>query len=140
MLADVRDVIALLSQLLVRDTIDSKSDFSYPGKYRLKKRSEFLKLQQSGKKLHTKNFLIVIGETTSSTHRLGVVVSRKVDKRAVVRNKIKRRLREIFRLKRGIFSKGFDIVIIARKNAADCNYREMERQILGTLRKHGYLS
>ena len=134
-----RGAIALLSQRLVRDTIDNRENFSFPGSVRLKKRGEFLKVQQTGKKLHTRNLLIVMNKNDLGRNRLGVVVSRKVDKRATVRNKIKRRLREIFRLNLKHFSKHFDIVIIARKNAAECKYHEMERQILGALKKHGYL-
>ena len=77
------------------------------------------------------------GESDES--RLGVTVTTKIDKRAVVRNRIKRRLREIFRLNRGRLKEPLDLVIVARRGAAACGFAEMERQILGALRYGGYL-
>ena len=66
--------------------------------------------------------------------RLGITVSTKIDKRAVIRNRIKRLVREVFRKNLSRFE-GFDIVVIARKNASHLSYKDAEREILGTLRK-----
>jgi ribonuclease P protein component len=54
-------------------------------------------MQSNGRKLFTPLALIVVSETEKEISRLGVVVSKRVDKRAVVRNRIKRYFREIFR-------------------------------------------
>ena len=65
--------------------------------------------------------------------RLGLIVSKKVSKKAVERNKLKRRLREIFRLNQNSLD-SFDIVIIAKQNAADCTYTDLEKNFIKALK------
>ena len=76
----------------------SHSSFKYRPQQRLKKRPEFLALQESGKKHYSKHFLLIIGKSAGSESRLGVTITRKVHKSAVHRNQLRRRVREIFRL------------------------------------------
>lgn len=61
-----------------------------------------------------------------SRNRLGLTVGVKVGK-AVVRNKVRRRLREIYRLAEPRMQTGWDIVIVARTRAADADYKTLER-------------
>jgi len=61
--------------------------------------------------------------------RLGLTVSTKVGK-AVVRNKVRRRLREIYRLHEDAMPRGWDIVVVARVRAANTPYRKLEEQFL----------
>jgi len=66
------------------------------------------------------------GERSSSERvRLGVTVSRKVG-RAVVRNRVKRRVREWFREARGGMRPGIDLVVIGRRPAAGRTARELD--------------
>lgn len=71
--------------------------------------------------------------------RLAVAVTKKIDKRAVVRNLIKRRIREVFRLHKDCFVKPVDIVVVARRGVQECDYSEYERQLVGSLRSKGIL-
>jgi ribonuclease P protein component len=72
--------------------------------------------------------------------RIGFVVSKKVHKRAVVRNRIKRRLREIFRLwllcpqQAAALADWRSIVVIARPGSVDADYRTLERALTKSLR------
>jgi len=69
--------------------------------------------------------------------RLGVTVSRRVGG-AVVRNRVKRRLRSWFRENRGEIPSNSDLVVIARRSAAGVSYRELEQDLLrsvGRLRR-----
>jgi ribonuclease P protein component len=68
--------------------------------------------------------------------RYGITVSRHIGK-AVVRNKIKRRIREI--LRRITLPPGFDIVIIARTAAAGADYSEMKKTTEEILFRAGLL-
>jgi ribonuclease P protein component len=89
--------------------------FSFSKQERLRKRPEYLYLSGSGRKFHTEHFIIVrSGEVTGQT-RLGITVSRKVGK-AVVRNRIKRLVREYYRLHKKLFG-GADYNLIAKKGA-----------------------
>ncbi|MEZ4753910.1 MAG: ribonuclease P protein component [Bdellovibrionota bacterium] len=117
---------------------DSNSS-TLPATSRIKKRTEFLHIQNTGKKLFSRHFLIIAKESTSNQSRIGITISKKVDKRATRRNRIKRRIKEIFRLNQHRFHKNFDIVIIARKNAGKIEYRSAEREILGALLHNGLI-
>lgn len=113
--------------------------FAFSPKSRLRTSAEFSLVQKTGDKLYAKHFLIVVSPGRTPLNRLGITITTKVDKRAVVRNKIKRRLREVFRLHQHNLRDIFDIVIIARKNAGEQEYAEIKREILGTLKHKGYL-
>ena len=118
---------------------NEKLRFIFPATFRIKKRGEFQRIQRSGKKMYSKHFLIIVAPSDRSESRLGVTVSRKVSKRAVRRNLVKRRIREIFRLYRSRLREALDIVIIARDGADACSYADMRKEILGTLKHNGYL-
>lgn len=102
----------------------------FPKRARLTKRSEFLNLLRGDRKVYTPHF-VVIGKTNDKgENRLGVTVSAKVGK-AVVRNRIKRLLREFFRRHRHEIPSDQDVVIIARKEAGDLSLD----QVIGELRR-----
>ena len=112
---------------------------SFPSKFRLRKSREFARLREKSSKVYSAHFLILITPSESNVSRLGITVSSKIDKRAVVRNKIKRRIRDIFRVNRSRLRSNFDIVIIARKNAGDLSFEEVKREILGALHFKNYM-
>ena len=114
---------------------------------RIKRRSQFLELQSRGNKKGSKHFLLITRDPSKSKFfsglplsRLGITVSKKVHKHAVQRNKIKRRLREIFRHNQSLFSRPVDMVIICRKGSTELGFAEIEVEILCLLRKAGLLS
>jgi len=67
--------------------------------------------------------------------RFAFVVSTKVDKRAIKRNLIKRRLREIIRLRLKKIRPGYDILLIAKKEILDLKYDELEKEVEMLLKK-----
>ena len=127
--------IKLQSNPHERDTTNS---VALPDRFRIKRRSEFLQIQKSGAKVHSRHFL-VLTRPAESASRIGVVVTRKVDKRAVVRNYIRRCVREIFRVERPRFNAHFDIVIIAREGAAKCEFSEIKEELQASFKRHGML-
>lgn len=91
------------------------SAFSFSKEERLRKRPDFLLLSAEGRKYHTEHFIIVWSDEATGRARLGITVSRKVGK-AAVRNRIKRLIREYFRLHKELLHKA-DYNLIARKGA-----------------------
>lgn len=107
----------------------------FPAAVRLRKRREFLQIQGAGAKHHLRHFLVFVSSGSASARlprrpgdealaRLGVTVTRKVGP-AVVRNRIKRYVREAFRRKRGSFTPGCDMVWVAKQSAASVGYAEV---------------
>ncbi len=95
----------------MRSFIFSKAD-------RLLKRHEFLRLSASGKRVQNTNFIANFGQGQLHRSRLGITVTKKVGC-AATRNRIKRYVREYFRLHRHRLRGNWDINIIAKKSAAD---------------------
>jgi len=98
-------------------------------KERLRKRGEFLDLYERGDKIQSTYFVLYMLENGRSCHRLGITVSRKIGI-AVVRNRIKRRLREIFRANKQAISPYCDLVVNAKRAAARAHSQEIQEDIL----------
>lgn len=69
-------------------------------------------------------------------NRLGLTVGTKVGK-AVRRNKVRRRIREAYRIHEETMTTGWDIVVVARVRSAFASYAELERDLLRLLDKLG---
>ena len=107
-----------------------------PRHERLRKRGEFTAVQGRGKKLHTEHFLVFIlpRPKIDAEPRLGITVSKKVGG-AVVRNRVKRLLREGFRRRKTLFPKGLDIVFIAKQTAGKSQLADVMREMEKLCRK-----
>ena len=107
---------------------------SLKDKNKVKKRRDFTKVYRQGKSLSAANTVVCWRKTKSDCFRVGFTVSKKVGN-AVVRNKVRRRLKEIVRLHPERFSAGADYIIVARPAAAFCEYRELDMELERLLRK-----
>jgi ribonuclease P protein component len=85
---------------------------------RLRQRVDFVEVQSSGRKLHGRHVLAIARQRAESSPRgrLGLTITKKVGN-AVVRNRIKRLLREWLRLN-GWVPAGWDMVLVAKDSAA----------------------
>ena len=88
----------------------------HPRTARLLRPADFAALREHSQRVSTRHFTAQYRATTASA-RLGMAVSRKVSKLAVVRNRIRRQIRETFRLTRPLLP-SFDVLVIARPSAA----------------------
>lgn len=105
---------------------------------RVRKRPEYLAAQDRGRRLSGRNYLLyALPRSSGSGARLGVTVSRKVGG-SVVRNLVKRWVRESYRRMSTAAPADMDVVIIARPSAAEAGYvatREEIRTLLDRLRR-----
>jgi ribonuclease P protein component len=112
-------------------------EFAFSTTDRLHRRSEYLRTQRAGARVQTSHFVIYAASASSPTVRLGVTVARRIGG-AVIRNRIKRRVRECFRLTlRGILPAGTDLVVIARGGAGDLTSAAIREELVVAVRKAG---
>ncbi len=95
---------------------------------RIRKRRDYLRVYQNGYRVNSKNFIIILSENRSGVKRLGLTVSKKAGN-SIKRNRIKRLLREFFRLNKNKFPPSQDIVIIAKKDIPSLKYQDVCREL-----------
>ena len=71
-------------------------------------------------------------------NRVGVTVGKKLGK-AVIRNRVRRRLREVYRLNEQAFAKGLDIVVVARSKCIGAEFEKLTAAYLHLAKKAGIL-
>ncbi|HHV18137.1 MAG TPA: ribonuclease P protein component [Thermoanaerobacterales bacterium] len=103
--------------------------------FRLTKNLEFKNVYRTGRRLTSPFFTMYIKKNALGYSRLGVSVSKKVGK-SVVRNKIKRRIKEIIRTNFDYIKNGWDIVFSVRPLSVNLDYAIMEKEVK-TLLKGG---
>lgn len=94
----------------------------------LAKRTDFLRVQARGQRFRGRLVTLLALPSEADGLRVGYTVSRKVGN-AVVRNRVRRKLREIVRLAQASFPSGFDYVLIASPAAATASYAELARDV-----------
>lgn len=92
----------------------------------VKENYEFRRMYAKGKSGVSSCLVVYCRPNKRDHNRLGVTVSAKLG-HAVVRNRIRRRLREIYRLSQPKMKQGFDIILVARSRAVTETYQDLER-------------
>lgn len=104
----------------------------------LKKNTDFKIVYSKGKSRADRFFVMYVFENSIDNNRLGVSVSKKVGN-SVIRHRIKRLVKESYRLHEKMFNSGLDIVVIARSGAADLGFSEVESALLHLSKLHGII-
>ncbi len=106
--------------------------------------SSALKLNHIFRKLyatsgHANSYLVLYArKNRCSANRVGVTVSKKLGG-AVVRNRVRRRLREVYRLNESRFAPGWDIVVVARSRCVNASFEKLTQAYLSLADKAGIL-
>lgn len=109
-------------------------------KLRLRNRADFSRVYRGGKSFANSQFVVYWSrQRIADPFRLGVSVSKKVGN-AVVRNRMRRVVKEIIRHYEGKIAPQTDLIIIVRKPAITMKYAELEKSIAHVLRRAGLLS
>ena len=101
----------------------------------LKKNRDFQRVYRHGTSYANRYLVMYILENNSDKNRLGISVSKKVGN-SVVRHRITRLIRESYRLNERSFSRGYDIVVIARVPAKGRTFFEVEHALMKLGNRH----
>jgi ribonuclease P protein component len=106
-----------------------------PRKYKLKEENDFKETFKQGKYFQQQFIKIKILKNDLAINRFGFLIGLKISKRAVQRNKIKRRLEEIIRLKLEEMKPGFDIIVMVNPEIKEKDYQAIKENLASLFKK-----
>lgn len=101
---------------------------------RVRRRGEFQEAFERGARVHGRYMTVVVAPTPGATCRLGIVASKKLGG-AVVRNKAKRLIREVFRNNPPNVQPAVDLVVIPRRELVTAKYPDIEDDFKSVCRR-----
>ena len=107
---------------------------TFPKEERIRRRVDFLKIFREGTKSRTAHFWISFRPNGLSHRRLGIAIGKKVGP-AVIRNRLKRRIREFYRQNKEFFPEGADFVITAKEDSGHLDFRQVANELKEVLRE-----
>lgn len=108
--------------------------------HRLKSESDFARLAKSRKTGYAKSIGVKVRENKLPYSRFGIVVGLKISKKAVDRNLIKRRMRDIMKRHLEEVKIGYDIMVLVQKSALNADFEALEEDYLKAMEKVGLLT
>lgn len=105
---------------------------------RITSNKDFKEVYSQGKSVANKDLVLFFLKKESSRTRIGISVSRKIGP-AVVRNRIRRLIREVFRRNETEIKEGYDIVIIARQPIKEKSFHDVEKTSIDILLRAGLI-
>ncbi len=105
-----------------------KQSFRFTKKERITQPQDFRMVMKFGKRASSRSFIFFIRKSENSFHRLGIVVKKEIGP-ATFRNRMKRYVREFFRLNKGQIKGSYDIILIVKKGCSLRGYQEAEKEL-----------
>lgn len=105
---------------------------------RVRKNSHFRYIYNRGKSISNASLVMYTKRNNKPINRIGISVSKKIGK-AVVRNRVKRLIKESYRNNSNKFNKGYDIIFIARVGTSNLKYKDIEKSIYNLAKRGGIL-
>ncbi len=104
----------------------------------IKKNTEYKTVYNCNNSISDYNLVLFVKKNRFGSNRFGFTAAKKI-KKAVSRNFIRRRLKEIVRLNEQNIKQGYDIVIMARVNAVESDYRSLEKSFNKLMKRKNLL-
>jgi ribonuclease P protein component len=107
-----------------------KGSFRFTKKERIANPQDFRRVMKLGKRHPSRNFILFIQKSENTFHRLGIVVKKEIGP-AIFRNRMKRYIREFFRLHKHQIKGSYDIILMIKKGCSLNRYQEAEEELRG---------
>ncbi len=101
----------------------------------LRRRADFEQVFASGQLVRGRSLAVRVLERGEGPARVGFAIGKRLDKRAVVRNRVRRRLREAIRPLP--LRDGYDVVVLGRRSALTASFSALREDVEGLLRRAG---
>lgn len=105
-------------------------------RYRLRNNEDFKKVYKNGKSYWNRNLVMYLRKNGLGYSRVGFTVTKKIGN-SVVRNKIRRRMKEILRKNFDNIKGEYDIILIPKKNVVDIDFKTLESAMIHILKLSG---
>ena len=106
--------------------------------FSLKRNKQFRQVYRKGKSVGSRQLVLIYARSRADKVHVGFSVSKKLGK-AHVRNRTRRRIREVYRLNEEKFQPGWDIVVVARTKAVEAPFEKLTASYLTLAKKAGLL-
>jgi ribonuclease P protein component len=102
--------------------------------YRIKANKEFQQIYKNGKSFANRQFIIYKYKNQDIDHfRIGLSVSKKIGN-AVIRNRVKRYIRQVFTELKDDINDQYDYIIIARKPVAEMDFFQVKKSLIHVMK------
>ncbi len=106
-------------------------------KYRLKKKINFARIEIDGKMVQSRPFgMGIYNRKDDEPSHFGFIISTKISKKAVIRNRIKRIMSEVIRINLDKLKNGYDILFLIKHQSAKITKEELEKETYATIIKN----
>jgi ribonuclease P protein component len=113
----------------MKGRITVKGSFSFKRNERITQPQDFRRVMRLGSRLPSRNFVLFIQKKKEeASHRLGIVVKKEIGP-ATYRNRMKRYIREFFRLHKNQIKGSYDIILMVKKGCTVNRYRDAEEEL-----------
>ena len=106
---------------------------------RMKRNTQFSYVFKKGQVFKSKNLMLIVAPKKFRQSKIGLVVTKKIGK-SVVRNHVKRLIRESIREHLALISPSLDLIIVARQGVESASFQEINKTILELLKKSNALN
>ena len=112
----------------------SKANEGFPRQQRILRPADYRAIYETGLRIQSKGFVLFVRKNELDHHRLGITVSRKVGG-SVVRNRIKRWFREIYRRLAADLPNHFDLVVNAKRGCGESRFLDLRDEFISVTRR-----
>jgi ribonuclease P protein component len=108
--------------------------FTFSKEERIRRRADYQRTLKEGSKFDSPYFRVCICDNRLPHRRLGVTVGKRIGS-AVQRNRVKRLIREFFRLNKEALPGSSDVIVMAKAGAASLNFRQVSEELKGLFKE-----